>query len=68
MPSCFVPGIMHEHNVQYCNFLYPFGPPAVPAICLTEQQVSLEENGMYFCDCANGKCQQLGSIFVKKIS
>lgn len=57
---------MHEKNVQCCSFLYPFGSLAVQAIFQTEEQVSFEENVMYYRDCANGKCQQLGSIFVKE--
>lgn len=57
---------MHGNEILHYSILYPFGPPAFPAIYLTEQQlVSLVENGMHCCDCANGKCQQLDSMFVK---
>lgn len=51
VPLCFfifIPGIMHEDGAQIGKFLSPIGSPAVSAIYLTEQQVSLEGNGMFF--------------------
>lgn len=58
-------GIMHEKNELNYSILSLFSSHSFPASPLTEQPVSLVENGMYCCDCAtHDKCQQLDCVFL----
>lgn len=58
-------GIMHEKDELCLSFLIVFMPHTFQAIPLTEQLVSLVQNGMYCCICApHGKCQQFDCVFL----
>lgn len=56
---------MHEKDEMCYTFLLLFISGTFPVLSLTEQPVSLVQNGMYCCDCAtHDKCQQLDGVLV----